>query len=292
MLIQTFFSIRALLFCRSLSFAQIVMPILFRPFLSLSGFALVAAAALCMSSVATAGNFSVSPVRIFMRPSERATAITIVNQGDTDLVLETELTIWKQNPDGSFNQQLTDDVIAAPPQMRLPPKGRQIVRVARVIPATPGVQMTYRLLVREVPEAGPAKPGYNVNVALAFSLPIFITPAGFKHDVSCKLAAASVMAAAAAPAPADGKPAEPSPAFIARCDNAGSAHALITSVKFFDVSGEVASSKQPGYTLVNSGRPFPIFKTNEALALPQGSLRMVISHDDNTQQTVNVTLPQ
>ena len=262
-----------------------------RPILPLQSFVslLFLIAAMCISSEVAAGNFSVSPVRIFMKPTERASAITIVNHGDTDLTLETELTSWKQNADGSFDQQLTDDVIVAPPQMRLAPKARQVIRVARVVPAVPGVQMTYRLLVREVPQAAAPKPGFNVDIALAFSIPIFMTPPSFKHDVSCKLMTSPLMASAA---PADGKPAEPKPAFIARCDNAGSAHALITSVKFFDASGEVATSKQPGYTLVNSGRPFPIFKTNEALALPQGSLRMVISHDDNTQQTVNVTLPQ
>ncbi len=252
--------------------------------------------ALCLPSTAMAGNFSVSPVRIFMKPNERATAVTIVNHGEGDLMLETEITLWKQKPDGSFDQQLTDDVIVSPPQMRIASKARQVIRVARIVPATSGVQMTYRLLVREVLISGPLKPGFNVNLALAFSLPIFITPAGFSHNVSCKLIAAPVSMTATPAAPlsvsANGSSVELQPAFLARCDNSGSAHALITSIKFFDSSGEVASSNQPGYTLVNSGRPFPIFKTSEAQALPRGSLRMVISLDDNTQQTVNVTLPQ
>lgn len=240
--------------------------------------------------VAAAGNFSVSPVRIFMKPADRASAITIVNHGDKDLTLETELTIWKQNQDGSFDQQLTDDVIVAPPLLRLAPKARQVIRIARVISATPGSQMTYRILVREILGASAPKPGYNVDIALAFSIPIFITPVGFKHDVSCKLGPKRPEAMDLAQA--NTKPDDPQSVAIVRCDNAGSAHSLITSVKLFDLAKEVASSKQVGYTLVNSGNNFPIFRTNEAQPLPQGSLRMVISHDDNTQQTVNVTLPQ
>lgn len=258
-------------------------------------------AALCFAlSAAHAGNFSVAPVRIFLKPTERSTAITINNYSDTELLLETEITSWKLNTDGTFNEQLSDDMVVSPPQMRLAPRARQVIRVARVIPVTPGEQMTYRLLVREVPQAGSAGTGYNIGLSLAFSLPIFITPAGFKHNVSCKLIATSaaslIVPFATSPAQASStltsKQSEPQPIFIAQCDNAGKAQTFITSVKFFDAAGEVATSKQPGYTLANSGRPFPIFKTNEALALPQGSLRMVISHDDNTQQTVNVTLPQ
>lgn len=273
------------------------MPTLTRHFLMLKARAFWMAVVLCLPSLALAGNFSVSPVRIFMKPNERATAITIVNHGDTDLVIDTELTSWKQNPDGSFNQQPSDDVIVAPPQMRLAPKARQVVRVARVVPPTPGEQMTYRLLVREVPEAGPQKPGYNVNLSLAFSLPIFITPPGLKHEVGCKLVAApaNVPVAAVAGAPA----VAPQPWLVARCDNSGNAHALITKITLLNSTGEaVASSAQPGYTLVGSGRNFELFKPTPsttqapAQAQPQGNLRLAISHDDGTQQSVNVTLPQ
>jgi fimbrial chaperone protein len=280
-------------------FITIIMRTLTRQFPMLRACSLLVAVVLGLPGLATAGNFSVSPVRIFMKPAERATAVTIVNHGDTDLVIDTELTSWKQNPDGSFNQQPTDDVIVAPPQMRLAPKARQVVRVARVVPPTPGEQMTYRLLVREVPAAGPAKPGYNVNLSLAFSLPIFITPPGLKYDVGCKLVAAPVAPTAPAPAaPASGAPAAaaaPQPWLVARCDNSGSAHALITKITLLDATGQaLASTTQAGYTLTGSGRGFELFKpaAGAAQAQPQGSLRLAISHDDGTQQSVNVTLPQ
>jgi fimbrial chaperone protein len=279
------------------------MRTLIRPFPVLRACVLLVAGALGLAGLATAGNFSVSPVRIFMKPAERATAVTIINHGDTDLVIDTELTSWKQNPDGSFNQQPTEDVIVAPPQMRLAPKARQVVRVARVVPPTPGVQMTYRLLVREVPEAGPAKPGYNVNLSLAFSLPIFITPPGLKHEVACKLLAAPVAPPAAAASDAPAAAPAPAPWLVARCDNNGSAHALITKISLIDAAGEtLASSAQPGYTLTGSGRGFELFKPvagatqaqspAPAQGAAQGNLRLAISHDDGTQQSVNVTLPQ
>ena len=36
-----------------------------------------------------------------------------------------------------------------------------------MVPVTPGVQMTYRLLVREILEVAPPKPGYNVLKAIS-----------------------------------------------------------------------------------------------------------------------------
>ncbi len=264
-----------------------------RKFLSDKSFVLSLVTVLLMPSSVFAGNFSVSPVRVFMKPMERATAMTIVNHGDTELVLETELTSWKQKPDGSFDQQPTDDVIVAPPQMRLAPKGRQVIRIARVTPALPSVQMTYRLLVREVPLAKAAQSGYTVNLALAFSIPIFITPPGFKYDVNCKLMMPAPVPAVSSPAIPGVPPPPPPPWMIARCDNAGTAHAFITSVKLLDSAGIVlASSSQAGYTLASAGRNFELFKPAGAQAFGTGSLRLAISHDDGTQQSVNVTLPQ
>jgi P pilus assembly chaperone PapD len=38
---------------------------------------------------AMAGIFSVTPVRIYMAPNERASAVTVTNDGDEELVMQT-----------------------------------------------------------------------------------------------------------------------------------------------------------------------------------------------------------
>jgi len=40
---------------------------------------------------AVAGVFSVTPVRIYMTPRDRAVAVTITNQGDSPIVLQADL---------------------------------------------------------------------------------------------------------------------------------------------------------------------------------------------------------
>src|SRR4051812_34447113 len=112
--------------------------------------------AACLAAItipaAHAGSFSVSPVRIFMGMRDRATGVTIINEGDTDLVMQAELFEWKQKPDGTDDLQPTQDLVLAPPILRLAKGARQVVRLANLRAPTPGEQLTYRLIIREVPE--------------------------------------------------------------------------------------------------------------------------------------------
>ena len=104
------------------------------------------------SASASAGNFSVSPVRIYMKPKDRATAITIVNEGDEDLVMQADLYEWKQKPNGEDDLKLTEEMFLSPPIIKLAAKSRQVVRLARLVPTPTSAQLTYRMIVREIPD--------------------------------------------------------------------------------------------------------------------------------------------
>jgi hypothetical protein len=134
-----------------------------------------------MASVAApalAGIFSVVPVRIYMTPRDRAVAVTITNEGDTELALQAEINEWKQTLDGTDQQTPSEDLILSPPILKLAPKARQVVRLARIGAPDMSRQLTYRMLVREVPEAtAPKDKTIQVPIALAMSMPVFITPA-------------------------------------------------------------------------------------------------------------------
>ena len=98
-----------------------------------SGLSLISLAA-CLAAVfgtpAQAGSFSVSPVRIFMEARERPTGVTIINEGDTDLVMQAELFEWKQKPDGTDELLPTQDLVLAPPILKLAKGTQQEVRVS------------------------------------------------------------------------------------------------------------------------------------------------------------------
>ena len=217
-----------------------------------------------------AGSFSVTPVRIYMALRDRAIAVTLVNEGDTPIVLQADLNQWRQAPDGRDELIPTEDLILSPPIIKLAPGARQVVRLARIAPPDLQRQLTYRLIMREVPEATPAKEGVQVTIALALSMPVFITPPGAKRELACEFT------------PVD-------PQFLgATCDNRGNAYAQIRSVRF--LRGEQALAQfQGGEYFLPGSRKTILVKAARAVAA--GPAKMVLGFDDGQSQSFDVVLP-
>lgn len=243
-----------------------------------SGLSLIPLAA-CLAAVlatsAQAGSFSVSPVRIFMEARERATGVTIINEGDTDLVMQAELFEWKQKPDGTDDLQPTQDLVLAPPILRLAAGARQVVRLANLRPPVPGEQLTYRMIVREVPEAlKPSQPGVQIQVALAFSLPVFITPPGAKRALACTATRTSPTAVRAT------------------CENRGQAYAQAAGMTLTTPTGNtlLSSEIKGGYILPNVTRSFEL--SSEGNRVPGGPLKLQVTQDDGSKQVFDVRLAE
>lgn len=236
---------------------------------------LAACVAAAAAHPALAGSFSVSPVRIFMEARERATGVTIINEGDTDLVMQAELFEWKQKPDGTDELLPTQDLVLAPPILKLAKGARQTVRLANLRPPVPGEQLTYRLIVREVPEAlAPKGEGVKIQVALAFSLPIFITPPGAKRELACTATRTSPTA------------------MQASCENRGHAYAEPASITVSTPSGNtlLTSEIRAGYILPGVSRNFDL--SSDGSRIPGGPLKLQVTQDDGSKQVFDVRLPE
>lgn len=137
---------------------------------------------------ACAAAFSVTPVRIFMGVRDRAVAITLFNEGKLPMTLQAELVHWQQDAQGQDVLVPTDDVVLSPPIIELAPQSRQVVRLARLSPPDLERQQTYRLIVREVPEIKTAdQPGLQIPIALALSIPVFISSGHMRRQLDCQL---------------------------------------------------------------------------------------------------------
>lgn len=231
-----------------------------------------AAATLFCAAPVAAGSFSVSPVRIFMQARERATAITIVNEGDSELVMQAELFTWKQKPDGVDELTPTEDMVLAPPILKMAPRSRQVVRLANLRPVPPGPQLTYRMVVREIPEARPASDQVQVQVALAFSLPVFITPPGAKSQLACELGKTT------------------SAGVVATCENRGQAYAQPVKMTLTSAGGEVLVARDisGGYILPQVRRSFELQRASGSL--PRGPAQLAVTQDDGSKQVFDVRL--
>jgi fimbrial chaperone protein len=234
---------------------------------------LVIAAALGITAPALAGVFSVTPVRIFMSPRDRATAVTITNEGDDELVMQADVYRWAQKPTGEDDLALSEDLILSPPILKLAPRARQVVRLARVGAPPTDSQVSYRLIVREVPEARKSPKDVQLQVALAFSLPVFITPPNLKRDLQCS-------ARRSAP-----------DALAVTCENAGRVYAQPRSLEVSLPSGApLATRESAAYLLPGIKRSFELRAATGA-TIPAGALKLAVTFDDGTTQAYDLSVP-
>jgi fimbrial chaperone protein len=229
--------------------------------------AVLAAAAIVLPALAA--SFSVTPVRIYMRPQDRAVAVTITNESDVPVVLQADLYNWTQKPDGTDELALTEDLILSPPIVKLAPKARQVVRLARLKPPDASRQLTYRLIMREVPEAGAPKDNIQVTIALALSMPVFITPPPARRQISC-----------------DASHGEQSTLNVA-CANTGSAYAQVREVLVRDGERVLGRFEGGAYILPGARKVLAI----KAEAIARGTrLQLIVNYDDGRSETFDVTV--
>ena len=218
-----------------------------------------------------AGNFSVTPVRIYMVPKDRAAAVTITNEGDDELIMQADLYEWKQKPNGEDDLKPTEDVFLSPPIIKMMPKSRQVVRLARLVPTQSEDQITYRMIVREIPEAKHAGKEIEVQIALAFSIPIFITPKYAKAKLSCiteRIDLSSVNAV---------------------CENTGNAYSHPTTLRLTSAADDnIANNNAGGYVLPGIKRSFSIKRNNGIISA--GAAKLAVTLDDGTTETYTVTI--
>lgn len=240
------------------------IPSLILPALLLAGF---------LATEAAAGQFTVSPVRIYMGPRDRATAITVTNEGNEELVMQADVFTWKQKPGGEDDLVLSEDLFLAPPIIKLAPNSRQVVRLAMVKPSGSAEQVTYRMIIREIAEARPPEKGVDVSIALAFSLPVFVTPAGAKSQLGCsgrRVAADTVRV---------------------ECENTGTAYANPRGFALEGAAGEkLASRDSGGYILPGIKREFDIKRADGAI--PAGKAKLSVALDDGSTKTFDVQVAE
>lgn len=233
----------------------------------------LSALGLCFGAAvpAWAGVFSITPVRIYMTPRDRAVAVTITNEGDTEVVLQADLNAWNQKTDGTDEQMPTEDIILSPPIIKLAPNTRQVIRLALLKPADASRQLTYRMIMREVPEALPnLDKTIQLPIALALSMPVFITPPSAKRVVNCSAARSAESA------------------LNISCGNTGTAYAQVREMLV--TRGAATLARFEGGSYILPGAQKIIIATGEQ-PIAAGPALINVSFDDGKSQSFEVMLP-
>jgi fimbrial chaperone protein len=230
-------------------------------------------AAFAAANPAWAGQFSVTPVRLFFAPKDRAIAVTITNDSDEALVMQADVYVWKQKKDGEDELTPSEDLFLSPPIIKLAPRARQVVRLAMLHPAKGDRQITYRMIVREIPEARAPKKTVELQIALAFSLPVFVTPPGAKAELDCSMERGA-------------------PNLVrAVCGNVGTAYAQPRDFSLVGADGtRIAGRDSGGYILPDSVKRFDMKRAEGPIQ--SGKARLDVTLDDGTKRTYDVSVPE
>lgn len=204
----------------------------------------LAFAAWFLCAAATAGSFSITPVRIDIPVTRRAASIEVENTGPQAAQLQAERYRWRRDNGGDDELEPSEEFVVSPPIFSLAPGQRQIVRVLLMAPPDPTRETAFRLILQETPLGEP--PPNTVATVLRISLPVFITPSGARPDLDWSIRRE-----------AGGMKLE--------VENRGGAHAFITSVKMLDGR----NLKADGYLLAGERRSWPIEAPLERIIVTQ-----------------------
>lgn len=194
-------------------------------------------AALLALSPAYAGTFTISPLRVDFADATGTAVLTVRNGDAKPVVVQTQGLAWSQ-VGGQDALTPSRDLLVSPAVFTLPAGGSQLVRVALRRNVDPARELTYRLLLQEVPQE--ASPDFNgLQIVLRLSVPVFVEP----------LAPATPQIAWAAARGTDGK-------LSLSARNDGSAHARIHgfSVKTADGATTMLDQPELAYVLPGSTR--------------------------------------
>jgi len=197
----------------------------------------VGLAALLALSPASAGTFTISPLRVDFADATGVSVLTVRNEDARPVVVQTQGLAWSQEG-GQDALTPSRDLLVSPAVFTLPAGGSQLVRVALRRGVDPARELTYRLLLQEVPQA--ASPDFSgLQIVLRLSVPVFVEP----------LAPASPQIVWVAARGDDGK-------LSLSARNDGAAHARIHrfSVKTADGATTVLDQPELAYVLPGSSR--------------------------------------
>ncbi|MDQ0012725.1 fimbrial chaperone protein [Variovorax boronicumulans] len=139
---------------------------------------------------ALAASLSVAPLRLVLTPERPVASLTMGNSDEAEEVaVQAEVLVWSQE-DGRDVYQPTREVLVNPSIFRLPPGGRQIVRLGLQVPAE-AVERSYRVFLRQLPrdQALPADGGVKLQTLLRIGVPIFVPPLQLRQALQWRLQA-------------------------------------------------------------------------------------------------------
>lgn len=124
---------------------------------------------------ARATALQVEPVSVRLTPTTRSAVLRLSNQGAMPLNVQVRAFRWQQ-VDGEDQLSATDALLVSPPIQQLDANGVQIVRVLLAETLSSEEELSFRLIVDELP--GEPRADGQVQMLIRYSIPVTFRPAG------------------------------------------------------------------------------------------------------------------
>jgi len=231
---------------------------------------LAAAALLPPPTTAVAGSFTISPLRAELSARARTAALTVRNEDASPVVVQATAVLWEQR-EGTDALTPSQDLIVSPAVFTLEPGASQLLRVALRRGADPGRELSFRLLLEEVPSpAGTG--GTGLTIALRLSLPVFVAP----------MAAPDAQLEWKATRKADG-------ALVVEASNTGNVHVQVRELLLSAVDVQPLRNSAAGYVLPGAKRSWTFEAASSALT--QDARLQATTDQGNFSTDLSITGP-
>jgi fimbrial chaperone protein len=122
-------------------------------------------------AIAFAAQLRVEPVLLEMNAPTAAGTLTLRNDQDSEVTIQTRVLRWSQTA-GKETLEATTDVVASPPAIALAPGADYVVRVVRVSKQPVRGEESYRVIIDQLPNVR-RQQARAVNLLIRQSIPVF-----------------------------------------------------------------------------------------------------------------------
>jgi fimbrial chaperone protein len=138
---------------------------------SMRSIALAALLVVICHTELSAAQLRVEPVLIDLTAPAAAATLTLRNEQDDEVTIQTRVFKWSQSA-GKETLEPTTDVVASPPAVTLAPHADYVVRVVRVTKEPVHGEESYRVIVDQLPRSGKQR-NTSLNLLIRQSIPVF-----------------------------------------------------------------------------------------------------------------------
>lgn len=149
---------------------------MFRAATPVAAFFLACLFALLPAGLQASAVVGIDPVSIKLPAKALAGSVNIKNRGTKPAAFQAEIFEWRQEANKDVLTP-TRKLLLSPPIFRIAPNQTQVVRVGRLkAEAAPAVEITYRLILSELPPEGEIRQNM-IGTVLKLNLPVFVPAA-------------------------------------------------------------------------------------------------------------------